>query len=93
MQCSRDRLERAGYVVRENDPKDRRRVYVRVKTANIGALTAIYHPLQQATERMCPRYSEAELALLIDFAEKSSEIAQDFIQSLRADRHMDAPKA
>ncbi|WP_210251020.1 MarR family winged helix-turn-helix transcriptional regulator [Microvirga thermotolerans] len=88
-----DRLERAGYVAREGDPYDRRRVYVRVRTENIGRLMAIYNPLQQATERMCRRYSEAELELLIDFAERSSEIAQEFIQGLGAGGRGDQFKA
>jgi len=78
-----DRLERAGYVVREAHPSDRRRVYVRIKTRKAARLIAIYSPLQQAMERLCQRYSRAELELLIDFAEKSSAIAQEFIQGLQ----------
>lgn len=78
-----DRLEQGGYVTRERDPQDRRRVYVRLRPENIGELAAIYHPLQAATERLFNRYSTAELNLLIDFTERSAEIASDFVRSLR----------
>ncbi|WP_227636436.1 hypothetical protein [Klebsiella pneumoniae] len=54
-----DRLERGGYVTRERDPQDRRRVYVRLRAEDIGELAAIYHLLQAATERLLDRYSAA----------------------------------
>jgi len=81
-----DRLERAGYVARENDPKDRRRVHVRVKPESIGRLLTIYEPLQEATTRLCGNYSAAELDLLIDFAEKSAEVAREFVRNLTSSK-------
>ncbi|HWK68099.1 MAG TPA: MarR family transcriptional regulator [Rhizobiaceae bacterium] len=78
-----DRLEHAGYVTRERDPHDRRRVYVSLRPESIGALAGIYHPLQAATERLFGRYSTAELSLITDFTERSAAIASDFVRSLR----------
>jgi len=78
-----DRLELAGYVIRERDPKDRRRVYVRLRSESIGELAAIYEPLQKATQQLLERYSSAELDLLIDFTVRNAEIASNFVRGLK----------
>lgn len=40
-----DRLERAGFVRREADPADRRRILIRVDPQRVAEMTALYQPL------------------------------------------------
>ena len=67
-----DRLERAGYVRRTNDPKDRRRTIVE-PTRNKKLerkLEAIFIPLRDGMHRLLSAYSDAELAFLLDATTK-----------------------
>src|SRR5690606_41206984 len=41
-----DRLEQRGYVTRERDRQDSRRLYVRLRPEKIGELAATYPPLR-----------------------------------------------
>jgi DNA-binding MarR family transcriptional regulator len=79
-----DRLERAGYVARNGDPADRRRVVVRVRPENLAELNALYRPLQAASQDLNARYSDAELALIAGFMERNVAMARDFIAGLKA---------
>ena len=79
-----DRLERAGYVARESDPADRRRVVVRVRPESLTALNALYAPLQAASEDLNARYSDEDLALIAAFMERNIAMARDFIAGLKA---------
>lgn len=63
-----DRLEKAGFVRRERDESDRRKVFISVieeKAAEIGKL---YVPMQQAMNKLWSSYSDEELRLLLRFA-------------------------
>ena len=67
-----DRLERAGYVRRANDPKDRRRTIVE-PTRNKKLerkLEAIFIPLRDSMHKVLSTYSDAELAFLLDATTK-----------------------
>ncbi|HWU12716.1 MAG TPA: MarR family transcriptional regulator [Caulobacter sp.] len=79
-----DRLERAGYVTREGDPGDRRRVVVRVRPEALTELNALYRPLQIASQDLNAGYSDAELALIAAFMERNIAMARDFIAGLKA---------
>jgi DNA-binding MarR family transcriptional regulator len=69
-----DRLEKLGLVERAADPGDRRKVLVRVREDRIGPLAAAFRPLEKRMQALLASYSEAELKLLLDFAERSGEI-------------------
>lgn len=69
-----DRLERAGYVRRQRDPQDRRRVVVRVEPLADEHLGPCYAQLQQGFFDLCKRYSDAELALLEEFFRRCSQL-------------------
>lgn len=79
-----DRLERAGYVARESDPADRRRVVVRVRPESLAELNALYAPLQMASQDLNAGYSDAELALIAGFMERNIAMARAFIANLKA---------
>ncbi len=69
-----DRLEHQGWVERTADPQDRRKVVVQVRFDKISSIAALYAPMQQAMENLLAAYSEEQLALITDFAERSAEI-------------------
>ncbi len=53
---------------RERDDKDRRKVFIAVVPEAIARLGEYYVPMQQAMEKVCNGYSDAELRLLLRFA-------------------------
>lgn len=81
-----DRLERAGLVVRDHDPNDRRKVIVRLREdADLFArLGAIYAPLQSAMAELYTHYSDADLAVIVDFLTRAAERVPEVIPLMRA---------
>jgi DNA-binding MarR family transcriptional regulator len=89
-----DRLERAGYVRREADPSDRRRVVVRAVPDALGPIGAAFVPMLTATSTMAARYSDAELATITDYVTRSTPMLREETLRLRdrnADERTDAP--
>ncbi|GGM21426.1 hypothetical protein GCM10011608_02600 [Micromonospora sonchi] len=62
-----DRLERAGYVRREPDPTDRRRVLVAAEPARIPDLTGVFDELTREMSALMARYDERETAAVVDY--------------------------
>jgi DNA-binding MarR family transcriptional regulator len=62
-----DRLEKAGWVRRERDENDRRKVFIAIVPENIAKIGRFYEPLQQAVQRDWEGYTDAELKLLLRF--------------------------
>lgn len=67
-----DRLERAGYARRTEDPRDRRRVLVELTEA-AADLDAYYLEHMRLAEQLRLHYSPEEMRLLLGFARKSRE--------------------
>ena len=63
-----DRLEKAGYVRRERDESDRRKVFISVIEEKAAEIGKFYVPMQQAMYKLWSSYSEDELRLLLRFA-------------------------
>src|SRR3954468_3191892 len=63
-----DRLEKAGFVRRERDESDRRKVFIVVVPEGAARIARFYVPMQQAMHKLWNRYSEEELRLLLRFA-------------------------
>ena len=82
-----DRLERHGYATREPHPTDRRRVIVRALVAEAERdLAAPYVVVQQAMSELLARYSDEELATILDFLSRATEFSTDVIARIRADQ-------
>jgi len=79
-----DRLERAGFVRREPDLVDRRKVRVAPVATAIGRLGDYYTPLAQRTEALWARYSEEELRTILDFTRRSVAVAAEEAARIRA---------
>src|SRR5436190_16627951 len=85
-----DRLEKVGYVRRAADPNDRRRVIVEPLEERLRALGPLYEPVLRAMDDVYSRYSDAELAVVLDFARRVNQARDEHITGLRDDA---APKA
>jgi DNA-binding MarR family transcriptional regulator len=79
-----DRLERAGFVVRQGDPKDRRRVFVTVRPEAVGRVAAHYQSMAEAMARLAEGYSDGELAMFLDYFSKARDILRAELSKARA---------
>jgi DNA-binding MarR family transcriptional regulator len=77
-----DRLERAGYVSREGDPLDRRRVIVRVKPGARWKLTAIFEPLSEGEAELCRGFTDDQLNTILDHAQRGAVLLEQLAADL-----------
>ncbi|MCG8397955.1 MarR family transcriptional regulator [Bacillus atrophaeus] len=78
-----DRLEKAGYVIREKDPNDRRRVIIVPLTESKKQVKQLFSSLSESTANLCSQYTEEELTLIFDFLRKSSSIMEEELERLK----------
>lgn len=79
-----DRLERAGYARRVSDAGDRRRVLVEPTERTRTLSWEMFGPIAEAGGELLERYSDQELALLIEFHELGRELQERQAATLRA---------
>jgi DNA-binding MarR family transcriptional regulator len=82
-----DRLQRAGWIVRERDPQaaDRRAVSVRALRDRSRELLGLYSGMNASMDDICDRYSAAELAVLADFLQRCTVAGHQATEDLAAD--------
>ena len=79
-----DRLEQAGYVSREHDPEDRRRIIVRPVPERIKAdIWPLFEWLSAEFQKLCGEYSEQELRKMIEISRRSQELLQHATKHVR----------
>jgi DNA-binding MarR family transcriptional regulator len=78
-----DRLEKAGYVVRERDPADRRQVLVRHTDAVIARLQPLLTGFLTRWTEIVTSRSEDELRVLLDYFHRSNEAVGSAIAALQ----------
>jgi DNA-binding MarR family transcriptional regulator len=78
-----DRLERAGFVQRQPDPNDRRRVIVHPIVERLSQVGMLFADLSSRMHEMATRYSPAELTLIIDFMHRSCDILREATIAMR----------
>jgi DNA-binding MarR family transcriptional regulator len=86
-----DRLEKAGYVRRERDDSDRRKVFIAVVPETAARIGRLYVPMQQSMQKVWSRYSEEELRLLLRFANDGYKGVLEATEALKG--LLDAPAA
>lgn len=88
-----DRLERAGYVTRERDPGDRRRVLVATVPERMAAFGRVWESLSGAWWRMFEDYDDDHLAVLLTHMRRTVELSAAQVARLRAGTLTDDPPA
>lgn len=79
-----DRLEEAGYVRRERDTQDRRRVLIQPMTERAEReIAPLYESLARRMNELSARYSEEELRTILDFVTRVEPILQEETARLR----------
>jgi len=79
-----DRLEEAGFVTRERDPHDRRRVVVQINLNRaMKDVGTVFAPMLRSWREMAARYSDDELRLIVDFYGRVEQVFRKHLIRLR----------
>jgi DNA-binding MarR family transcriptional regulator len=79
-----DRLEDAGFVRRERDATDRRKVVVRLVTERaLRDVASVFLPMVRTWQRLAENYSDDELRLIADFYGQLEQVLREHIARLR----------
>jgi DNA-binding MarR family transcriptional regulator len=82
-----DRLEKAGYVKRKRDQNDRRLVFIKVLTDRaLVKLSPIFDPIKQASRNLYSKYSDEELAIILDFVINCNKMTQVITANMKRER-------
>jgi DNA-binding MarR family transcriptional regulator len=77
-----DRLEKAGYVERERDTKDRRKVFVKPIARSGDKADKIYNSFVEEVVQYMSGYSDSELTLIKDHYQNMAKIYAKQIEKL-----------
>jgi DNA-binding MarR family transcriptional regulator len=69
-----DRLEKAGYVSREKDPHDRRRVMIAPAMDSQARMGKLFLSLYESSVQMSSQYTDQELNVILRFISESSQM-------------------
>lgn len=80
-----NRLEEAGYVRRERDPGDARKVIVQLApdTNHMRGIGPAFDSIGKAWEEQIAQYDDEQIAFLLDFFKRSNAVTRQEIQWLR----------
>jgi DNA-binding MarR family transcriptional regulator len=83
-----DRLEKAGYVKRANDPKDRRKTIVEpIRNKKLEKqIEMIFTPIHERMHKFLSSYSDSELSFLLDAMMKLIEQTREESKRLRSQK-------
>ena len=79
-----DRLEKAGYVRRKRDKNDRRLVFINpLLDKAMVKLSPIFDPIKQASRNLYSKYSDEELAVILDFVINCNKMTQEITANMK----------
>jgi DNA-binding MarR family transcriptional regulator len=87
-----DRLEKAGFVRRERDESDRRKVFIVPVLEKMRQVGRPYELVQRAMAKQCEAYTDAELKFLIRYGTESYQSMLEATTKLRDQVEAEAPK-
>ncbi|WP_183564256.1 MarR family winged helix-turn-helix transcriptional regulator [Paenibacillus endophyticus] len=79
-----DRLEKNGFVRRQNDPSDRRKVIIVPIYEQKEEITNTYMPLHASMVKLAALYTDEQLELITTFLGRASEVLEEQIQQLNS---------
>lgn len=87
-----DRLEKAGYLQRTRDPRDRRQVMVEpIQGKPLQRLMTHFQPAGQALATVMAHYTDQQLELVTDFIVHSNDAIAKLRHAAHNSQHPDAP--
>ncbi|MBR7830610.1 MarR family transcriptional regulator [Actinospica sp. MGRD01-02] len=78
-----DRLERDGYVRRERDSNDRRKIFVELTGKDIETFNGVFGPMLAELDLLCSKFSPAELGVIIDYLEGVRSVMQHAVGGMQ----------
>jgi DNA-binding MarR family transcriptional regulator len=79
-----DRMEKAGFVRRERDESDRRKVFIAPVPERLAAIGTLYELLQRAMQKQTDAYTDTELKLILRYASDSYRSILEATNQLKA---------
>jgi DNA-binding MarR family transcriptional regulator len=79
-----DRLEKAGLVRRDADPADRRKVRIVAVESRVRQIGVYYERLSKRTETLWSQFTEEQLATILEFTRRSTELSAEEIAHIRS---------
>jgi DNA-binding MarR family transcriptional regulator len=81
-----DRLEAAGFLRRERDTQDRRKLLLVPVPEKVGQIYELYAPLHETFRAAEARYDEDQQALILNFLRNTTELMRTNVKTLRQAR-------
>ena len=88
-----DRLEKAGFVRRERDESDRRKVFIVPMPEKMMQMGRPYELVKRAMAKQCEAYTDAELKFLIRYGTEAYQSMLEATTQLRNSIEAELPKA
>jgi DNA-binding MarR family transcriptional regulator len=80
-----DRLEAAGFVSRERDTSDRRRVVVTIALEKaVREVASVFAPMVADWQELAAQYSDDELRLIVEFYDRMEQVIRKHLARLRS---------
>lgn len=79
-----DRLEQAGFVKRQSDPKDRRKVLIQAVSMRGAEVGKLFESLARSMGALISTYPPDQAELILDFMRSAVEVMRGETQKLRA---------
>lgn len=81
-----DRLEAAGFLRRERDTQDRRKLFLVPVPEKVGQIYELYAPLHETFRAAEARYDQAQQEQILDFLRNTTELMRETVANLRQAR-------
>ena len=80
-----NRMERAGYVRREKDPGDGRRVVIRPVSEKLESAGAnIFGSIEKGMDALFSEYGDRDLAVILDYTRRANAMTEELTARIRA---------
>ncbi|KQL44764.1 MarR family transcriptional regulator [Brevibacillus choshinensis] len=78
-----DRLEQSGYIMRDKDPNDRRRVVVKPVREGVNSISPLFESVLQRTLQIMAQYDERQTGVILDFLKQCNEMSLEEMNKLK----------